>query len=107
MSIYDVTANRINGEQDSLDNYKDQVHLIVNTASECGFRPQFGELQELCVAYSDKGFPIFGLISNQVGNQDRGFKDDISEFIEINDGITLPMFEEIHVKGENAQPLFK
>src|SRR5699024_6587550 len=107
MSIYDFTANRINGEQDSLDNYIDQVLLIVNTASECGFTPQFGELQELYEAYNDKGFTILGFPSNQFGNQDPGSNDEISEFCEINYGVTFPMFEKIDVKGENAHHLFK
>src|SRR5699024_10942651 len=105
-SIYDFTANRINVEQDSLDNYKDQVLLIVNTASECGFTPQFGELQELYEAYNDKGFTILGFPSNQFGNKDPGSNDEISEFCEINYGVTFPMFEKIDVERENAHPLF-
>src|SRR5690625_2192360 len=107
MSIYDFTAKRINGEQDSLDNYKDKVLLIVNTASECSFTPQFGELQELYEAYKDKGFTIIGLPSNQFGKQDPGSNDEISESFEIKYGVTFPMFEKIDVKGENAHPLFK
>ncbi len=107
MSIYDFSVTRINGEQDSLENYKDQVVLIVNTASECGFTPQFGELQELYKKYEDKGFTVLGFPSNQFGKQDPGSNDEISEFCEINYGVTFPMFEKIDVKGADADPLFK
>lgn len=107
MSIYDFSVTRINGEQDNLANYKDQVILIVNTASECGFTPQFGELQSLYEKYKDKGFTILGFPSNQFGKQDPGSNDEISEFCEINYGVNFPMFEKTEVKGPDANPLFK
>jgi len=107
MSIYNFSVTRINGEQDNLANYKDQVILIVNTASECGFTPQFGELQSLYEKYKDKGFTILGFPSNQFGNQDPGSNDEISEFCEINYGVNFPMFEKTEVKGPDANPLFK
>ncbi|HLR59227.1 MAG TPA: glutathione peroxidase [Pseudogracilibacillus sp.] len=107
MSIYNFSVTRINGEQDNLANYKDQVILIVNTASECGFTPQFGELQSLYEKYKDKGFTILGFPSNQFGKQDPGSNDEISEFCEINYGVNFPMFEKTEVKGPDANPLFK
>lgn len=106
MSIYQFSAKRITGQDESLENYKDQVVLIVNTASECGFTPQFGELQELYETYHEKGFTVLGFPSNQFGKQDPGSNEEISEFCQVNYGVTFPMFEKIDVKGENAHPLF-
>src|SRR5699024_12832324 len=106
MSIYNFSVTRINGEQDNLANYKDQVILIVNTASECGFTPQFGELQSLYEKYKDKGFTILGFPSNQFGKQDPGSNDEISEFCEINYGDNFSMVERIEVKGRDANHLF-
>lgn len=106
MSIYDFSAKRITGEEESLENYKDQVVLIVNTASECGFTPQFGELQELYEKYQEKDFTVLGFPSNQFGKQDPGSNEEISEFCQINYGVTFPMFEKIDVKGSDAHPLF-
>lgn len=106
MSIYQFSAKRITGEEESLKNYKDQVVLIVNTASECGFTPQFGELQELYETYHEKGLTILGFPSNQFGKQDPGSNDEISEFCQVNYGVTFPMFEKVDVKGADAHPLF-
>src|SRR5699024_544172 len=107
MSIYNFSVTRINGDHDNLAHYKSQVILIGNTASECGFTPQYGELQSLYEKYKDKGFTILGFPSNQFGKQDPGSNDEISEFCEINYGVNFPMFEKTEVKGPDANPLFK
>lgn len=107
MSIYDYKAKNIDGEELKLEQYKGKVLLIVNTASKCGFTPQFEGLQKLYEDYKDKGFEVLGFPSNQFLEQDPGTNAEIHSFCQINYGVDFTMFEKIDVKGENAHPLFK
>jgi glutathione peroxidase len=106
-TLYNLTAKRINGEEQSLSDYQGQVLLIVNTASKCGFTPQFEGLQSLYDRYKDRGFTILGFPCNQFGNQDPGDESEISSFCQLNYGVTFPMFAKVDVKGPNAHPLFQ
>jgi len=107
MTVYDYSAKKIRGEEKSLSDYQGNVLLVVNTASKCGFTPQFKGLQELYESYQEKGFEILGFPCNQFGSQDPGSNEEISQFCSSNYGVTFPMFSKIDVKGENAHPLFK
>ncbi|KAA0550153.1 glutathione peroxidase [Bacillus sp. BGMRC 2118] len=106
MSVYDFSAITINGEEKPLREYEGKIMLVVNTASNCGFTPQFKELQELYESYKDQGFIILGFPSNQFMNQEPGSNQDIQEFCQLNYGVTFPMFGKIDVNGSNAHPLF-
>lgn len=107
MSIYEYTATSLKGETVDLSRYRGKVLLIVNTASKCGFTPQFQGLQELYNELQEQGLEILGFPSNQFANQEPGSSDDIEEFCQINYGVTFPMFEKIKVNGNEAHPLFK
>lgn len=106
MSIYDFSAKTIEGEHKSFKDYEGKVLLIVNTASECGFTPQFEGLQDLYEKYHDQGFEVLGFPCNQFKNQDPGTDKVIFSFCEDNYGVSFDMFSKIEVKGENAHPLF-
>lgn len=106
MSIYDFKVKRINGQEVSLADFKGKVLLIVNTASKCGFTPQYEELQKLYDLYAAKGLEILGFPSNQFAEQEPGSHEEIQNFCQINYGVSFPMFEKIEVRGENAHPLF-
>ena len=106
MSIYDFKALTITGEEVSLSDYKGQVVLIVNTASECGYTSQFSGLQSLYEQLSNDGFVVLGFPCNQFGKQDPGDEQQISQFCELNYGVSFPMFSKIDVNGRNAHPLF-
>lgn len=107
MSIYNFEANTLRGEEESLSKYKGKVLLVVNTASKCGFTPQYKGLQEVYDKFKDRGFEVLGFPSNQFAGQEPGESEDIAEFCEINYGVTFPMYEKIDVKGDEAHPLFK
>lgn len=107
MSIYDFSAKTIDGEEKSLGDYKGKTLLIVNTASKCGFTPQYEGLENLYQTYKDQDFAVLGFPCNQFNNQDPGTDDEISEFCQKNYGVSFPMFSKIDVNGENAHPLFK
>lgn len=106
MSIYDFTVKTIQGEEKTLAEYRGNVLLIVNTASKCGFTPQYQELQELYEQYRDKGFVVLGFPCNQFGHQEPGSEEEIAQFCELNYGVTFPMFAKVDVNGEQAHPLF-
>ncbi|MGX1983012.1 glutathione peroxidase [Thermolongibacillus altinsuensis] len=106
MSIYDFTVKTIRGEEKSMADYKGKVLLIVNTASKCGFTPQYKELQELYDEYKDKGFEVLGFPCNQFGQQEPGTESEIESFCQVNYGVTFPMFAKVDVNGEHAHPLF-
>ncbi|WP_339229926.1 glutathione peroxidase [Oceanobacillus sp. FSL K6-2867] len=106
MTVFNYNAKTIQGDEKSLAEYSGNVLLIVNTASECGFTPQFQELQELYEKYNTKGVEILGFPCNQFGEQDPGTDTEIAQFCEKNYGVTFPMFSKVDVKGENAHPLF-
>ncbi|MZP29767.1 redoxin domain-containing protein [Heliobacterium undosum] len=106
MSIYDFKVRTIGGKEVSLSNYKGKVLLIVNTASKCGFTPQYEELQKLYNTYADRGLEILGFPSNQFAEQEPGSNEEVQQFCQINYGVSFPMFEKIEVRGKNAHPLF-
>lgn len=107
MSVYDYEANTLRGQEESLSKYKGKVLLVVNTASKCGFTPQYKGLQEVYDKFKDRGFEVLGFPSNQFAKQEPGESEDIAEFCEINYGVTFPMYEKINVNGSEAHPLFK
>lgn len=104
--IYDFEVQTINGENARLGDYQDQVILIVNTASKCGFTPQYEGLEELYEKYKDRGFVVLGFPCNQFGRQEPGSESDIAEFCQLNYGVSFPMFAKIDVNGSDAEPLF-
>ena len=105
--IYSFSAETLGGETVSMDSYQGKVLLIVNTASECGFTPQYEGLQELYERYADRGFEVLGFPCNQFGKQEPGDAAQIGSFCEKNYGVTFPMFAKIDVNGASAHPLFR
>ncbi len=106
-TVYDFEMPRLNGKPQALADYRGKVLLIVNTASKCGFTPQYEGLEKLYKDYKDKGFEILGFPCNQFGAQEPGSEDDIGEFCQINYGVSFPMFSKIDVNGRGAAPLYK
>ncbi|AQS37459.1 glutathione peroxidase [Shewanella psychrophila] len=106
-SIYDFSVNDIQGKPLSLSEYKDKVILIVNTASACGFTPQYKGLQDLYEKYGPEKFVILGFPCNQFGAQESGNESEISSFCELNFGVNFPLFEKIEVNGPEAHPLYE
>ncbi|MDP2228471.1 MAG: glutathione peroxidase [Moraxellaceae bacterium] len=106
-SVYDFSGKTITGQDKPIAEYKGQVLLIVNTASKCGFTPQFKGLEALYEKYKDKGLMVLGFPCNQFLNQDPGSDSEISEFCELNYGVSFPMFAKIDVNGADAHPLFR
>ena len=105
-AIYDFTANSLAGESVPLKQFEGQVLLIVNTASACGFTPQYKGLQELHQKYAGRGFAVLGFPCNQFGAQEPGDASQISQFCETNYAVSFPMFAKVDVNGSNAHPLF-
>lgn len=106
-SIYDFSANKLNGQKTDLSEYKGQTIIVVNTASKCGLTPQYEGLENIYKKYKDKGLVILGFPCNQFGNQEKGSSDDIQEFCQVNYGVSFPMFEKIEVNGKNTHPIYK
>ncbi len=106
-TVYDYTVKTITGEEVSLSDYKDKVVLIVNTASECGFTPQYKELETLFNTYKVKGFTILAFPSNDFGGQEPLNGQEITSFCQKNYGVSFPVFDKIVVKGDQAHPLYK
>ncbi|WP_076407959.1 glutathione peroxidase [Shewanella sp. UCD-KL12] len=106
-SIYDFSVNDIQGKPSSLSEYKDKVLLIVNTASACGFTPQYEGLEQLYKKHGPEKFVVLGFPCNQFGSQESGSESEISTFCELNFGVTFPLFEKIEVNGANAHPLYE
>lgn len=106
-TIYDFSAKAIDGETITLECYKGQLVLIVNTASRCGFTPQYAGLESLYQAFREQGFTVLGFPCNQFGQQEPGSNQDIAGFCDTHYGISFPLFEKVDVNGENAHPLFK
>jgi glutathione peroxidase len=106
-SIYDFKANTLQGQEKSLGEYRGQVMLIVNTASKCGFTPQYEGLEKLYEKLNGKGLTILGFPCNQFGAQEPGSASDIGSFCQVNYGVTFPMFAKIDVNGPEAHPLYK
>ncbi|MFW5968720.1 MAG: glutathione peroxidase, partial [Persicimonas sp.] len=104
---YTTTVTTIDGEEKTLEEYRDKVLLIVNTASECGFTPQYEGLEELWQKYRGDGLVVLGFPCNQFGGQEPGTNDEIAEFCKVNYGVSFPMHARIDVNGDDAHPLFK
>jgi glutathione peroxidase len=106
-TVYDFEANQIDGKPVKLSAFKGQVLLIVNTASKCGFTPQFAGLEALHEKYAGQGLTVLGFPSNQFGSQDPGSNEEIGAFCTKNYGVSFPMMEKIDVNGSNAAPLYQ
>jgi len=106
-TAYDFQAQGIDGQPVPLQQYAGKVLLVVNTASACGFTPQFGGLQQLHETYKDRGLVVVGFPCNQFGSQDPGSNAEIGQFCERNYGVSFPMMSKIDVNGGNADPLYK
>jgi glutathione peroxidase len=106
-TLYDYSVRTIAGKLVSLAAYRDRVCLIVNVASECGFTPQYGGLEELYRRYRDRGFAVLGFPCNQFGHQEPGDEGAIQEFCRLNYSVTFPLFAKIDVNGRAADPLFR
>ena len=107
MSIYDFTVKGMKGEDVSLSEFKGKVLLVVNTATGCGFTPQYDGLEALYEKYRDKGFEILDFPCNQFGNQAPGSEEEIKSFCTMKFGVSFPQFAKIEVNGENEEPLYK
>ncbi len=105
-SVYDFTVSDAGGQPKSLEDYRGRVLLIVNTASKCGFTPQFEGLEALYKQYHDQGLTILGFPCNQFGKQDPGSNAEIQEFCQLNYGVSFPMLGKIEVNGDGAAPLY-
>ncbi|QAZ39431.1 glutathione peroxidase [Methylibium sp. Pch-M] len=106
-TIYDFEARSIDGRTVSLAGYRGKVLLIVNTASACGFTPQFAGLQSLWQAYGERGLAVLGFPSNEFGGQDPGSNDEIASFCQLNYGVSFPMMAKVEVNGAGAHPLYQ
>ena len=106
-SIYEFAVDDIHGKKVKLSHYRDRVLLIVNTASKCGFTPQYKGLETLYAKYHKKGLDVLGFPCNQFGAQEPGTEDEIAQFCELNFGVTFPLFAKVDVNGDDAAPLFK
>ena len=106
-TVYDFEALQINGKSVALSQFKDKAMLIVNTASACGFTPQFAGLEELHKAYGKKGLVVLGFPCNQFGAQDAGSNGEIAEFCQLNYGVSFPMMAKVDVNGAKAHPLYQ
>lgn len=106
MSIYDFTVKNAKGEEVPMSEYKGKVLLIVNTATECGFTPQYQGLQELYLKYKDKGLEILDFPCNQFGNQAPGTEEEIQSFCTLKYKTTFPLFAKIEVNGKDEEPLY-
>ena len=106
-TVYDFEALQIDGKAVPLSNFKGQAMLIVNTASACGFTPQFAGLEALHEAYGKQGLVVLGFPCNQFGSQDAGTDNEIAEFCQLNYGVSFPMMAKIEVNGAQAHPLYQ
>lgn len=106
-NVYSFSCQNIKGEEKSLNDYSGKALLIVNTASKCGFTPQYKGLQELYEEYSKNNFEVLGFPCNQFGKQEPGTEQEISEFCSVNYNVTFPIFSKVNVNGPSAHPLFK
>jgi glutathione peroxidase len=107
VSLDEFQADMIDGKKLPLSRFRGKVVLVVNTASRCGFTPQFAGLEQLWRSYRDRGLVVLGFPSNEFGGQDPGSNDEIAEFCELNYGVSFPMMGKIEVNGDAAHPLFR
>ncbi|MEZ0577591.1 glutathione peroxidase [Nocardioides sp. MH1] len=106
-SLHDFKATGIDGTEIDLASYDGKVVLVVNTASQCGFTPQYAGLQKLHERYADQGFAVLGFPCDQFGHQEPGSEEQIAEFCDSSYGVTFPMFSKIDVNGDQAHPLYR
>jgi glutathione peroxidase len=106
-SVYDFSALSVDGRQVSLAQFEGKVLVIVNTASKCGFTPQYAGLETLYRRYKDRGLVVLGFPCNQFGAQEPGTEEEIAQFCGLKYGVTFPIFAKIEVNGPNAHPLYK
>lgn len=106
-SVYDFEAQSITGQPVPLASQRGQVLLIVNTASACGFTPQFAGLEKLWQTYKDRGLAVVGFPSNEFGSQDPGSNDEIASFCQLSYGVSFPMMAKVKVNGSDAHPLWQ
>jgi glutathione peroxidase len=106
-SIYDFSVDDITGKSVALERYRGKVLLIVNTASKCGFTPQYKGLEALYRKYRSQGLEVLGFPCNQFGAQEPGSAEEIESFCEINYGVTFPLFAKVDVNGDDAAPLYR
>lgn len=106
-NIYDFKHKALLGNEVEMSEFEGDVLLIVNTASECGFTPQYEGLQALYEEYRDQGFTVLGFPANNFGGQEPGSDDEIAEFCEVTFGIEFPMFTKVSVKGDDINPMFE
>jgi glutathione peroxidase len=106
-SVFDFSCQTPSGQEKPISDFEGKVLLVVNTASKCGFTPQFAGLEELYEKYKDRGLEVLGFPCNQFGKQDPGSNDEITEFCQLNYGVSFPMFGKVEVNGSDADPLFK
>ncbi|MCJ8168831.1 glutathione peroxidase [Atopomonas sediminilitoris] len=105
-ALLDIPCTTIKGEQTPLKDFSAKAYLVVNTASKCGFTPQYKGLEALWEKYKDQGLVVLGFPCNQFGKQEPGDEGQISEFCELNFGVTFPLFKKVDVNGPEAHPLF-
>jgi len=106
-TVYDFSANTIDGQTQSLDAYRGKVLLIVNVASQCGFTPQYTGLEALYRKHGEEGLAILGFPCDQFGHQEPGDAEEIKKFCSLRYDVTFPLFAKIHVNGDDAHPLYK
>lgn len=106
-AFYQFEMNTLKGEKIAFDQFKQQVVLVVNTASACGFTPQYKELQALYQQYQDQGFTVLAFPCNQFKQQEQGSSEDIQQFCDLNFNVSFPIFEKSDVNGERTNPVFK
>jgi glutathione peroxidase len=107
MTIYDFQVKKANGEEISLSQYQGKVLLIVNTASKCGFTPQYKGLEALYQRFHEKGFEVLGFPCDQFAHQEPGSDAEIQTFCQMNYGVQFPVFAKLEVNGSNAHPLYR
>jgi len=106
-SLYDLSATRIDGSNAPLAEFKGKVSLVVNTASQCGYTPQYAELQELYLRFKDRGFVVLGFPSNDFGGQEPGSNSEIKKFCSSKFGVTFPLFSKTKVTGEHKDSVYR
>ncbi|CAN5811046.1 glutathione peroxidase [soil metagenome] len=106
-NLSDFSATAIDGTEKPLSEYQGKAVLVVNTASKCGFTPQYKGLEEIYKKYEDEGLVVLGFPCDQFGHQEPGTEEEIAEFCELNFGVTFPLFAKVDVNGDNTHPLFE
>jgi len=107
MTVHDYSARTIDGEDRKLSDYKGKVMVIVNTASKCGFTPQYKGLETMFREFRGKGLVVLGFPCDQFGHQEPGDENEIKQFCSLNYDVSFPMFSKVDVNGDHAHPLFK